>query len=250
MKISVADGGAQEKLRALCRFVASHPRPLCCCQMTFLDDSVTVEEAREKGHMHIADFVANAHRFQVTNSLARGMRRPGGIGAAACWGGESLAPSWRFADRTSMHRWDQSGGRERGERLQCRDRSGLRRAEKKRKVYAPSGRGRGLRKRRRTLPKLPRRRYRCGGQSPLDHQVASNPTAWVVCSAPLCAALWLSAYWCCAGASCGCSSQVQVPCRSLACRMRPSCWRTSARATASNTLRKHKAHPLEQPLRP
>lgn len=34
-------------------------------ELTFLDDDVTVEEAREKGHMHIADFVANAHRFQV-----------------------------------------------------------------------------------------------------------------------------------------------------------------------------------------
>lgn len=37
---------------------------LLIMELTFLDDSVTVEEAREKGHMHIADFVANAHRFQ------------------------------------------------------------------------------------------------------------------------------------------------------------------------------------------
>ncbi|GLC42572.1 hypothetical protein PLESTB_001115300 [Pleodorina starrii] len=33
-------------------------------EMTFLCDDVTVDEAREKGHMHIADFVAHAHRFQ------------------------------------------------------------------------------------------------------------------------------------------------------------------------------------------
>ncbi|EFJ48707.1 hypothetical protein VOLCADRAFT_80918 [Volvox carteri f. nagariensis] len=33
-------------------------------EMTFLCDDVTVDEARDKGHMHIADFVANAHRFQ------------------------------------------------------------------------------------------------------------------------------------------------------------------------------------------
>lgn len=38
---------------------------LLIMELTFLDDDVTVEEAREKGHMHIADFVANAHRFQV-----------------------------------------------------------------------------------------------------------------------------------------------------------------------------------------
>ncbi|KXZ48605.1 hypothetical protein GPECTOR_26g508 [Gonium pectorale] len=33
-------------------------------EMTFLCDDVTVDEAREKGHMHIADFVAHAHMFQ------------------------------------------------------------------------------------------------------------------------------------------------------------------------------------------
>ncbi|KAG1658432.1 hypothetical protein FOA52_009853 [Chlamydomonas sp. UWO 241] len=37
---------------------------LLIIELTFLDDSVIVEQAREKGHMHIADFVANAHRFQ------------------------------------------------------------------------------------------------------------------------------------------------------------------------------------------
>ncbi|GLI59458.1 hypothetical protein VaNZ11_001337 [Volvox africanus] len=33
-------------------------------EMTFICDNVTVDEARGKGHMHIADFVAHAHRFQ------------------------------------------------------------------------------------------------------------------------------------------------------------------------------------------
>uniref|UniRef100_A0A6U2FDP2 Uncharacterized protein n=1 Tax=Chlamydomonas euryale TaxID=1486919 RepID=A0A6U2FDP2_9CHLO len=37
---------------------------LLIMELTFLDDSVSVEQARGKGHMHIADFVANAHRFQ------------------------------------------------------------------------------------------------------------------------------------------------------------------------------------------
>jgi len=37
---------------------------LLVMEMTFIDDSVTVEQAREKGHMHIADFVGHAHRFQ------------------------------------------------------------------------------------------------------------------------------------------------------------------------------------------
>ncbi len=32
---------------------------------SFLGDDVTVEEARGKGHMHVSDFVAHAHRFQV-----------------------------------------------------------------------------------------------------------------------------------------------------------------------------------------
>ncbi|KAG2433049.1 hypothetical protein HXX76_008776 [Chlamydomonas incerta] len=35
-----------------------------CIEMTFLGDDVTVEEARGKGHMHVTDFVAHAHRFQ------------------------------------------------------------------------------------------------------------------------------------------------------------------------------------------
>ncbi|KAG2448672.1 hypothetical protein HYH02_006029 [Chlamydomonas schloesseri] len=35
-----------------------------CIEMTFLGDDVTVEEARGKGHMHVSDFVAHAHRFQ------------------------------------------------------------------------------------------------------------------------------------------------------------------------------------------
>ncbi len=41
--------------------------PLACggAFLRFLCDDVTVTEAREKGHMHIADFVAHAHRFQV-----------------------------------------------------------------------------------------------------------------------------------------------------------------------------------------
>jgi ribonuclease Z len=34
-------------------------------ELTFIDDRVSVEDARAKGHMHIADFVANSHRFQV-----------------------------------------------------------------------------------------------------------------------------------------------------------------------------------------
>ncbi|KAG2488018.1 hypothetical protein HYH03_013453 [Edaphochlamys debaryana] len=33
-------------------------------EMTFLCDDVTVDEAREKGHMHLADFVGRAHMFQ------------------------------------------------------------------------------------------------------------------------------------------------------------------------------------------
>jgi ribonuclease Z len=37
---------------------------LLIVEMTFLDDTVTVEHARERGHMHIADFVARAHKFQ------------------------------------------------------------------------------------------------------------------------------------------------------------------------------------------
>ncbi|KAJ9531839.1 hypothetical protein QJQ45_021986 [Haematococcus lacustris] len=37
---------------------------LLIMEMSFLDDAVSVEEAKEKGHMHIADFIAHAHRFQ------------------------------------------------------------------------------------------------------------------------------------------------------------------------------------------
>ncbi|GIL63658.1 hypothetical protein Vafri_17683 [Volvox africanus] len=33
-------------------------------EMTFVSNDVTVDEAREKGHMHIADFVAHAPKFQ------------------------------------------------------------------------------------------------------------------------------------------------------------------------------------------
>ncbi|GIL97370.1 hypothetical protein Vretimale_3025, partial [Volvox reticuliferus] len=33
-------------------------------EMTFVSADVTVDEGRENGHMHIADFVAHAHRFQ------------------------------------------------------------------------------------------------------------------------------------------------------------------------------------------
>ena len=43
-------------------------------QMSFVDDTVTVEEARAKGHMHIADFVAHAHKFQVRVRLYKGWR--------------------------------------------------------------------------------------------------------------------------------------------------------------------------------
>lgn len=38
-------------------------------EMTFLDDSVTVDEARDKGHMHLADFVAHAHQLQQVESI-------------------------------------------------------------------------------------------------------------------------------------------------------------------------------------
>jgi ribonuclease Z len=41
---------------------------LLIMELTFIDDQVSVEDARAKGHMHIADFVANAHLFQVTQS--------------------------------------------------------------------------------------------------------------------------------------------------------------------------------------
>ena len=40
--------------------------PNCLMQMSFVDDSVSVDQARERGHMHIADFVAHAHKFQVS----------------------------------------------------------------------------------------------------------------------------------------------------------------------------------------
>eukprot|EP00955_Chlamydomonas_euryale_P091571 364634-Chlamydomonas_euryale.AAC.7 len=45
---------------------------LLIMELTFLDDSVSVEQARGKGHMHIADFVANAHRFQTPINVTCG----------------------------------------------------------------------------------------------------------------------------------------------------------------------------------
>lgn len=36
---------------------------LLILEMSFIDDSVSVDEAKQKGHMHIADLVANAHLF-------------------------------------------------------------------------------------------------------------------------------------------------------------------------------------------
>ncbi|MEW5308789.1 MAG: hypothetical protein WDW38_000720 [Sanguina aurantia] len=36
---------------------------LLIIEMSFIDDDVTVEQARGKGHMHIANFAAHAHRF-------------------------------------------------------------------------------------------------------------------------------------------------------------------------------------------
>lgn len=52
-------------------------------ELTFLDD-VEVDEARGKGHMHIADFVANAHKFQVRH--AGGLWRDKGV----CCGWEGV----------------------------------------------------------------------------------------------------------------------------------------------------------------
>ncbi|KAF5830223.1 nuclear RNase Z [Dunaliella salina] len=37
---------------------------LLIIEMTFVDDTVSVDEARERGHLHIADFIVHAHRFQ------------------------------------------------------------------------------------------------------------------------------------------------------------------------------------------
>ena len=38
---------------------------LLIMELTFIDDSVSVDQAREKGHMHIADFVSHQAKFQV-----------------------------------------------------------------------------------------------------------------------------------------------------------------------------------------
>ena len=56
------------------------PLQLLIMELTFIDDRVSVEAARARGHMHIADFVANAHRFQVGGETGgdgykRGVRR-------------------------------------------------------------------------------------------------------------------------------------------------------------------------------
>mmetsp|Transcript_4347 Transcript_4347/g.11794 ORF Transcript_4347/g.11794 Transcript_4347/m.11794 type:complete len:321 (-) Transcript_4347:206-1168(-) len=37
---------------------------LLIIEMTFVDDTVSVDEARERGHLHIADFIVHAHCFQ------------------------------------------------------------------------------------------------------------------------------------------------------------------------------------------
>ncbi|GAX80635.1 hypothetical protein CEUSTIGMA_g8070.t1 [Chlamydomonas eustigma] len=42
---------------------------LLIMELTFIDDLVSVEDARAKGHMHIADFVANAHLFQQNEAI-------------------------------------------------------------------------------------------------------------------------------------------------------------------------------------
>ncbi len=52
-------------LDSTCPIVADALRArVLLLELTFLDD-VEVDEARGKGHMHIADFVAHAHKFQV-----------------------------------------------------------------------------------------------------------------------------------------------------------------------------------------
>lgn len=57
-------------------------------EMTFLDDEVTIDEAREKGHMHLADFVAHAHKLQVRSARRA---RVGVAWALSCTG--SVRPS-------------------------------------------------------------------------------------------------------------------------------------------------------------
>ena len=67
------------------------PLQLLIMELTFIDDRVSVEAARARGHMHIADFVANAHRFQVGGRRGETVTRGG-------YGGESARGHMHIAN--------------------------------------------------------------------------------------------------------------------------------------------------------